>query len=171
MLWQISNQGSNPNLSYLLKKLVEIQDSKVYIEKLLRHCREGKIPDLSQADTSYYQVHKIQPITKRHVLLLSFAITTQKLTEICQVSCKKQLHISTCKRWHKQSSMCKWWHMQSSACKRWHKRTNQVVTCHQSDFATCRSPSPKTLINKSLPKSFKERWSHLEIKPSGDQAI
>ena len=33
-------------------------------------CREGKIPDLSQADTSYYQVHKIQPITKHHVLLL-----------------------------------------------------------------------------------------------------
>ena len=33
-------------------------------------CREGKIPDLSQADTSQYQVHKIQPITKHHVLLL-----------------------------------------------------------------------------------------------------
>ena len=32
----------------------------------LRWCREGKIPDLSQADTSYYQVHKIQPITKHH---------------------------------------------------------------------------------------------------------
>ena len=40
------------------------------------HCREGKIPDLSQADTSYYQVHKIQPITKHHILLLGFAITT-----------------------------------------------------------------------------------------------
>ena len=53
-------------------------------------CREGKIPDLSQADTSYYQVHKIQPITKHHVLLLDFAITTQKPTEICQVSCKNQ---------------------------------------------------------------------------------
>ena len=39
-------------------------------------CREGKIPDLSQADTSYYQVHKIQPITKHHILLLGFAITT-----------------------------------------------------------------------------------------------
>ena len=51
-------------------------------------CREEKIPDLSQADTSYYQIHKIQPITKRHVLLLDFAITTQKPTEICQVSCK-----------------------------------------------------------------------------------
>ena len=51
-------------------------------------CREGKIPNLSRADTSYYQVHKIQPITKHHVLLLGFAITTQKPTEICQVSCK-----------------------------------------------------------------------------------
>ena len=46
-------------------------------------CREKKIPDLSQADTSYYQVHKIQPITKHRVLLLDFAITTKKPTEIC----------------------------------------------------------------------------------------
>ena len=61
-------------------------------------CREGKIPDLSQADTSQYQVHKIQPITKHHVLLLDFAITTQKPTEICQVSCKNQSHLSTCKQ-------------------------------------------------------------------------
>ena len=61
-------------------------------------CREGKIPDLSQADTLYYQVHKIQPITKHHVLLLGFAITTQKPTEIYQVSCKNQSHLSTCKR-------------------------------------------------------------------------
>ena len=38
-------------------------------------CREGKIPDLSQADTSHYQVHKIQPITKHHVLLLGHART------------------------------------------------------------------------------------------------
>ena len=64
----------------------------------LDYCREGKIPDLSQADTSYYQVHKIQPITKHHVLLLGFAIITQKPTEICQVSCKNQSHLSTCKR-------------------------------------------------------------------------
>ena len=57
-------------------------------------CRKGKIPDLSQADTSYYQAHKIQPITKRHVLLLDFAITTYKPTEIIQVSCKNQSCIS-----------------------------------------------------------------------------
>ena len=57
-------------------------------------CREGKIPDLSQADTSYYWVHKIQPITKPHVLLLGFTITTQKPTEICQVSCKSQSHLA-----------------------------------------------------------------------------
>ena len=93
------------------------------------YCREGKIPDLSQADTSYYWVHKIQPITKHHVLLLGFTITTQKPTEICQVSCKNQSHLSMCKRWHKQPRMCKQWHKQSSACKRWHRRTNQVVTC------------------------------------------
>ena len=102
-------------------------------------CREGKISDLSQADTSYYQVHKIQQITKHHILLLGFAITTQKPTEICQVSCKNQSHLSTCKRWHKhlsackrwhrQSSACKQWHRRSSTCKRWHRQTNQVVTC------------------------------------------
>ena len=56
--------------------------------------REGKILDPSQADKSYYQVHKIQPITKRHVLLLDFAITTHKPMEICQVSCKNQSRIS-----------------------------------------------------------------------------
>ena len=92
-------------------------------------CREGKIPDLSQADISYYWVHKIQPITKHHVLLLGFTITTQKPIEICQVSCKNQSHLSTCKWWHKQPRTCKQWHKQSSACKRWHRRTNQVVTC------------------------------------------
>ena len=101
--------------------------------------REWKIPVLSQADTSYYWVHKIQLITKHHVLLLGFTITTQKPTEICQVSCKNQSHLSmckrwhkhlsTCKRWHKQPCTCKQWHKQSSACKRWHRRTNQVVTC------------------------------------------
>ena len=57
-------------------------------------CREGKISDLLQANTSYYQVHKIQPITKHRVLLLDFSITTQKPTEICQVSCKNQSRIS-----------------------------------------------------------------------------
>ena len=77
-------------------------------------CREGKIPDLSQVDTSYYQVHKIQSITKRHVLLLDFAIITQKPKEICQVSCKNQSHISACKRWYKQSSACKWWHRRTN---------------------------------------------------------
>ena len=46
------------------------------VKNMSCHCREGKIPDLSQADTSYYQVHKIHPITKHHILLLGFAITT-----------------------------------------------------------------------------------------------
>ena len=40
------------------------------------------------ADTSYYQVQKVRPIIKRHVLLLGFVITIQKPTEICQVSLK-----------------------------------------------------------------------------------
>ena len=56
--------------------------------------QKGKIPDLSQTDMSHYQVHKIQPITKYHVLLLGFAITTQKPTEICEVLCKKSNHTS-----------------------------------------------------------------------------
>ena len=30
---------------------------------------------------SHYQIHKIQPITKHHVLLLGFAITTQKFAK------------------------------------------------------------------------------------------
>lgn len=89
-------------------------------------CREGKIPDLSQADTSYYWVHKIQPITKHHVLLLGFTITTQKPTEICQVSCKNQSHLSTCKRWHKQPRTCKRWHKQARTCKQWHKQSSHV---------------------------------------------
>ena len=59
-----------------------------------KHMQRGKIPDLSQADTSHYQVHKIQPITKRHILLLGFAIIIQNPIEICQVSCKDQSHIS-----------------------------------------------------------------------------
>ena len=36
----------------------------------------------------------MQLITKRHVLLLGFAITTQKPIEICQVSCENQSRIS-----------------------------------------------------------------------------
>ena len=97
-------------------------------------CREGKIPDLSQADTLYYQVHKIQPITKHHVLLLGFVITTQKPIEICQVSCKNQSHLSTCKQWHKHLS----------ACKRWHRQTNQAMTC-VTNQTTWHSPTPKLL--------------------------
>ena len=48
----------------------------VYERERERERERGKILDLSQTDTSYYQVHKIQPITKHHVLLLGFAITT-----------------------------------------------------------------------------------------------
>ena len=76
----------------LRAKIVNTNHSRLYKGP----CRKGKILDLSQADTSYYQVHKIQPITKRHVLLLDFAITTYKPTEIIQVSCKNQSRISVC---------------------------------------------------------------------------
>ena len=58
-------------------KLIPILHSKTVCVNKSRGgiCREGKIPDLSQADTSQYQVHKIQPITKHHVLLLGHART------------------------------------------------------------------------------------------------
>ena len=56
--------------------------------------QRGKIPNLSQADMSHYQVHKIQPIIEHHVLLLGFAITIQKPMKIHQVSCKNQSCIS-----------------------------------------------------------------------------
>ena len=49
---------------------------------------KGKIPDLTQADTSYYQVCKVRPITERHVLLLVFSINNQKSKEIHQESLK-----------------------------------------------------------------------------------
>ena len=120
------------------------------------YCREGKIPDLSQADTSQYQVHKIQPITKRHVLLLGFAITTQKPTKICQVSCKNQSHSSSCKWWHKQSSTSKRWHKHSNVCKRWHKQTNQAVTCFINQTQPRVTHPPQTPINRSLPKAFQK---------------
>ena len=29
--------------------------------------------------------------------------------------------------------------------------------CHQSNFTTCRSPTPQTSINRSLPKAFEEK--------------
>lgn len=35
-----------------------------------------------------YQVHKVRPITKRHVPLLGSVITIQKPTEICQALLK-----------------------------------------------------------------------------------
>ena len=51
-------------------------------------CREGKFPTYHKLTHHTTKVHKIQPITKRHVLLLGFAITIQKPIEICQVSLK-----------------------------------------------------------------------------------
>ena len=117
----------------------------------------------------------MQPITKHHVLLLSFAITTQKPTEICQVSCKNQSHLSmckqwhkhlsACKQWHKQSSTCKRWHRRSSTCKRWHRRTNQVVTCVTNRTSPCVAhPLPNSYKYRSLPKAFENRTEDSEIQ-------
>ena len=119
-------------------------------------CREGKIPDLSQADTSYYQVHKIQPITKHHVLLLDFAITTQKPTEICQVSCKNQSRInvrvsddtSSLARVSDDTSNLA--HVSddiSGPIRLWH--VSPIRLRHMS------LTHPQTPINRSLPKAFR----------------
>ena len=106
-------------------------------------CRKGKIPDLSQADTWYYQVHKIQSIIKHHVLLLDFAITTQKPTEICQGSCKNQSRISARVK-DDTSNLARVSDDTSNprACKRWHKRTNQAVTCVANQTPPCVAHPP-----------------------------
>ena len=108
-------------------------------------CREGKIPDLLQANTSYYQVHKIQSITKHRLLLLDFAITTQKPTEICQVSCKNQSRISA-RVSDDTSSLAHVSDDTNGPIKLWHVspiRLRHVSLTH-----------PQTPINRSLPKTF-----------------
>ena len=119
------------------------------------NCREGKILDLSQTDTSYYQVHKIQPIIKHRVLLLDFAITTQKPTEICQVSCKNQSRISI-RVSDDTSSLARVSDDTSNprACKQWHRQTNQAVTCVTNQTPPRVAHPPQTPINRSLPKAF-----------------
>ena len=115
----------------------------------------GKIPDLSQADTSHYQVHKIQPITNHHILLLGFAITIQKPTEICQVSCKNQSRISV-----RVSDDI------SGPIRLWH--VSPIGLCHVL------LTHLQTLINRSLPKTFRktkiQKWkSSTRIKPQSLQ--
>ena len=108
-------------------------------------CREGKISDLLQANTSYYQVHKIQSITKHRLLLLDFAITTQKPTEICQVSCKNQSRISA-RVSDDTSSLAYVSDDTNGPIKLWHVspiRLRHVSLTH-----------PQTPINRSLPKTF-----------------
>ena len=63
--------------------IIEKKNIYIYI-----YMWKGKIPDLTQADTSYYQVCKVRPITERHVLLLVFSINNQKSKEIHQESLK-----------------------------------------------------------------------------------
>ena len=130
--------------------------------------------DLPQADTSYYQVHNIWPITKRHVLLLVSTITIQKPREIFQVSLNKK---------NKKHAKCQ---SHTGMCKQWHKQSNQVLTCvtlkiktfqpikqchvswrkslkappimlwHVSSISLCHVSltRPKIPINKSFPKAF-----------------
>ena len=128
-------------------------------------CREGKIPDLSQANTSYYQVHKIQPITKHHVLLLNFAIITHKPTEIFQVSCKNQSHISAYVSDDTSSLACVSDDISNPArisddisgpIRLWHVspiRLHHVSLTH-----------PQTPINRSLPKAFQKDLERAEAE-------
>ena len=129
-------------------------------------CREGKIPDLSQADTSYYWVHKIQPITKHHVLLLGFVIITQKPIEICQVSCKNQSHLNTCKRWHKHltrvsddtSSLARVSDDTGSLARVSDDISRPIRLWHVSPIRLrhVSLTHPQTPINRSLPKTFQK---------------
>ena len=130
-------------------------------------CREGKISDLSQADTSYYQVHKIQPITKRHILLVDFAITTHKATEICQMSCKNQSRISA-RVSDDTSSLAHVSDDTSRPIKLWH--VSPIKLGHVS------LTHPKTPINRSLPETFRgtriQKWkSSAKIKPQSLQEL
>ena len=167
-----------------IPRIFEAKDWANLFENFEDLCREGKILDLSQADTTYYQVHKIQQIAKHRVLLLDFVITTQKPMEIFQVSCKKPITHQrtckwwhkpppTCKRWHKQPRTCKRWHKQSSACKRWHKQTNQAMTCvtHQTSSRVAHPPtswrrsrlrSPETLLEPSFEASKNFNFEYKE---------
>ena len=96
---------------------------------------------------SYYQVHTIQPITKRHVLPLDFAITTHKPMEICQVSCKNQSRISA-RVSDDTSSLARVSDDISGPIRLWHVspiRLRHVSLTH-----------PQTPINRSLPKAFQK---------------
>ena len=122
-------------------------------------CREGKIPDLSQADTSYYQVHKIQQITKRHILLLDFAITTHKPTEICQVSCKNQSRINA--RVSDDTSSLACISDDTSNLARVSNDTSGPIRLWHVSPIKLRHVSlihPQTPINRNLPKAFQEGW-------------
>ena len=139
--------------------------------------KRGKIPDLSQANMSHYQVHKIQPITKYHVLLLGFAITIQKPTEICQVSCKNQSRISvhvsddTSSLAHVSDDTSSPAHVSddiSGPIRLWHVSPiglRHVLLTHL-----------QTPINKSLPKTFRrtkiQKWENsARIKPQSLQEL
>ena len=119
-------------------------------------CRKGKIPDLSQADTWYYQVHKIQSIIKHRVLLLDFAFTTQKPTNICQVSCKNQSRISP-RVSDDISSLAHVSDDTSGPIKLWH--VSPIRLRHMS------LTHPQTPINRSLPKAFQQGWRRARKRP------
>ena len=128
------------------------------------HLQKGKIPDLSQADTSHYQVHKIQPITKHHVLLLGFAITTHKPTENCQ--CHARTNHTSARVSNDTGSPARVSDDTSGPIRLWHVspiRLRHVLLTHL-----------QTPINRSLPKTFKrtkiQKWkSFARIKPQSLQ--
>ena len=129
----------------------------------------------------------MQLITKHHILLLSFTITIQKPTEICQVSCKNQSRISArvsddtsslarvsndlinpARVSDDTSSPTRISDDIRGPIRLWH--VSLIRLCHVSFI------HPQTPINRSLPKTFKgakiQKWkSSVRIKPQSLQEL
>ena len=128
---------------------------------------------------SHYQIHKIQQITKHHVLLLGFAITIQKPTEICQVSCKNQSRISIYVS-DDTSSFARVSNNTSSFARVSDDTSNLArVSDDLSEPIRLRHmllTHLQTPINRSLPKTFRrteiQKWkSSARIKPQSLQEL
>ena len=106
---------------------------------------------------SYYQVHTIQPITKRHVLPLDFAITTHKPMEICQVSCKNQSRISA-RVSDDTSSLARVSDDTSNPTRVSDDISGPIRLWHVSPIRLrhVSLTHPQTPINRSLPKAFQK---------------
>ena len=88
---------TTPQKRYLEPQFITLEDLDLLASQLVLlilsnpyYSRRRRIPDLSQDATSYYQVHKIWQITKRHVLLVGSIATIQRQIEIFQVSLKQK---------------------------------------------------------------------------------